>query len=69
MFNYYTRKISKEEYDAVMTESNGTGIMPSKLESQFFSDSVLFGYGLYGAKVYEKDGEYLLDFKTGDSCD
>ena len=65
----YTRTITKEEYEEIMTESKGTGNVPTKLESKYFSESVIYGYGLYGARVYEKDGEYFMDYKTGDSCD
>ena len=65
----YTRTISKEEYEEIMTASNGKGHVPSNLESKFFSEAVRYGYGLYGARVREKDGEYFLDYTTGDSCD
>lgn len=68
-YEYHTMKITKEDYDEIMKESNGSGHVPGKMESRFFSDSVIFGYGLYGTKAYEKDGEHFIDYKIGDSCD
>lgn len=63
------RKITKEQYDQIMTASNGRGCVPGDMEADFFSVDVIWGYGLYGTHAYEKDGEYWLDYTTGDSCD
>lgn len=37
-------------------------------ESLFGAD-ILYGYGLYGCKVYEEDGEYVCRYEIGSSCD
>lgn len=65
----YKREITKEEYDEIMKESNGKGILPDRLKSKYFDVSILCGYGLYSAGVREKDGKYYLVYSIGDSCD
>lgn len=64
-----TKEISKETYDKVMTESNGTGRVPESMETELFDRSILCGYGLYGAIVKEDGNQYLLNYRIGDSCD
>lgn len=64
-----TIEITKEQFDEIMAASNGKGYVPAELETKYFSISILWGYGLYGTKVYEKDGKYCLWYKTGSSCD
>lgn len=34
-----------------------------------FSDSMIMGYGVYGAHIADKDGKKVLRFSMGDSCD
>ena len=53
------REITKEEYEKAKNQSPYTLI----------SDSIIMGYGCYGATVYEQDGKYYLRFSMGDSCD
>ena len=65
----YTREITKEQYDEIMAASHGRGFIPSDLETRYFSESTIWGYGLYGTKVYEKDGKYILWYETGTTCD
>ena len=64
-----TREITQAEYEEIMRESNGRGIVPEHLETKYFSPTILRGYGLYGTRVYTRDGKYYLDYNTGSSCD
>lgn len=32
-------------------------------------ESIICGYGVYGAEVKEIDGKYYLSYERGDSCD
>lgn len=64
-----SKKISREDYDLIMKESNGRGYVPENLKTNFFGVDILCGYGLYGARVRECAGEYFIDYTTGDSCD
>ena len=34
-----------------------------------FSPSLIMGYGVYGAKIVERDGKQILSFDRGNSCD
>lgn len=65
----HTREITKEEYDEIMEASDGRGFVPACLETKYFDVATLCGYGLYGDKVFKKDGKYYLWYKTGSSCD
>lgn len=53
------RKITKEEFDQAK----------KKGAYSLISETIIMGYGVYGAKVEEEDGEYFLEFEMGDSCD
>lgn len=55
------RKITKEQYDRYKE----TGIKYDEV----FDMSLLCGYGVYGARLCEENGEYLVKFDMGDSCD
>lgn len=59
-----TREITKEEYDKAKKE----GAM-----SLITSPSLLYGYGVYGARVIEKEEsdetKYYLEYDRGESCD
>ena len=63
----HTKEISKEIYDIAMEKGNGH--IPGDMEMEVFGASICCGYGLYGTKVYEKDGKYFCDYTTGSSCD
>lgn len=54
-----TVKITKEEYEKAKKEG----------ASVLIDDSIKMGYGLYGCSVEERDGEYYLHWRMGDSCD
>lgn len=64
-----TIEITKEQYEEIMEASNGRGFVPESLETRYFNVTILCGYGLYGTRVFEKDGKYYLWYKTGSSCD
>ncbi len=66
---YCEREITKEEYDEIMTASNGHGHVPINLETKYFNICILCGYGLYGTKVREENGKYFLDYSIGETCD
>ncbi len=34
-----------------------------------FSEAMLIGYGVYSARIIERDGEQILQYSCGDSCD
>ncbi len=52
-------EITKEEYEKAQAEGVYS-IIP---------DSIVMGYGCYGASVSEHDGKYYLSYDRGDSCD
>lgn len=54
------REITKEEYDRAQ----------EKNAYELISDTILMGYGAYGARVYVgEDGKYYLRYDMGGSCD
>ena len=53
------REITKTEYEQALEQG------PYALISQ----SIICGYGAYGARVKEADGHYYLEYYRGDSCD
>lgn len=63
----FTKKISKEVYDIAM--QNKRHSVPQEMELEVFGAVDVYGYGVYGNYVYEKDGEYFVDYNTGDTCD
>ena len=52
-------RISKEEYEKAQSEG----------ARSIIGESELMGYGVYGARVFEQDGEYYLTYERGSSCD
>lgn len=54
-----TYEISQEKYEKAKAEG----------PESIISDSILMGYGCYGAKVYEANGKYYLTYTRGNSCD
>ena len=59
-------EINKEVYDRAK-ENRGYIIDSDKKE--LFPPHLLYGYGVYGAMAYEKDGKYYCSYQTGSSCD
>ena len=64
-----TREITAEQYAEIMAASNGRGFVPSNLETKYFDESILWGYGLYGTSVKTENGKYYLTYSRGESCD
>lgn len=59
-------EVTKEVYERA--KENG-GYMADEDKLKNFSAMDLYGYGVYGAKVYEQEGKYYCTYMTGDSCD
>lgn len=53
------REITEEEYKKALEEG----------PRSIVSESVIMGYGCYGATVSEHDGKFYLSYERGDSCD
>lgn len=62
----YTKEIDKEVYDRAVANNNS---ITNADEEKIFSTSIRYGYGLYGTRVFEEDGKYMVRYKIGDSCD
>ena len=60
------KKITKEQYDRAM-ENNGS-ICKDDIPA-VFTEAERWGYGLYGNSVFEKDGEYFVQYTLGSTCD
>ena len=61
----YVRKITKEIYDR-RTPSN---YITDEDMCKVFDRSEMCGYGVYSPRVFEKNGEYFVEYELGDSCD
>lgn len=59
-----TWEIAKEIYDRSVN-----GFIAKEDKEKVFGMNIIHGYGLYGEKVFEKDGKYYVTFVRGDSCD
>ena len=53
------REITEEEYKKALEEG----------PRSIVSESVIQGYGCYGATVSEHDGKFYLSYERGESCD
>lgn len=54
------REITKEQAENVIQHNNWEGI---------FDISEVCGYGVYGERVREENGKYVVEYYRGDSCD
>ena len=61
-----TREISKEQYERA--RDNG-GFISERDKKHIFSESELFGYGIYSPMAYRKDDKYYVSFMRGLTCD
>ena len=64
-----TKKISEEKYKALieMMEidyKSARAVMIEEAPADW-----QFGYGIYGCRPIERDGVFMIEFTTGDSCD
>ena len=55
-----TYQITKEDYEKA--QENGA-------RSLITDPALINGYGVYGPRVWEKDGKYYLSFERGSHCD
>lgn len=62
----YTREITKEQYDRAMKNNK---YITEEDKKTIFTESEIWGYGVYSPKVAEKDGKYYVNYESGDSCD
>lgn len=60
------RKITKEQYERAV--ANGRYLTDDDMQ-RVFSRAELFGYGIYTPIVHERDGDYYVRYRIGDSCD
>lgn len=61
-------KITKEQYQELKNLST-YDLKNKAYDLGLISASDKYGYGIKTIKVYEKDGEYYLEYTTYDSCD
>ena len=61
-----SREITKEQYDRAI-ENNG--YLKGIDKQDVFTEAERWGYGVYAARVYEKNGKYMVGFSLGDTCD
>ena len=59
-------EVSKDVYERAKANR---GYMAKEDEEKLFSDSILYGYGLYCCVVREKDGKYICSYEIGETCD
>ena len=59
-------EISKDIYDRAI--NNNKYIVREDM-GKLFNIAELCGYGIYGARAYEKDGKYWCAYSRGSSCD
>lgn len=64
-----TKKISEEKYKALvdMVETDYKAARAVMIEEA--PSDWAFGYGIYGCKPVERDGVFMIEYTTGDSCD
>lgn len=66
MSKYFRTEISKEIYDRAM---KNYGSIIEKDKHTIWSDSQLYGYGIWNEHVFKSDDKYYVSFSMGDSCD
>ena len=60
------RKITKEQYKRAI---ENRGYISKEDMPLVFSQSELLGYGIYNARVFERDGDFYVRYHIGSSCD
>ena len=58
------REITAEQYTRAKN-----GYLTKEDREAVFSPSELYGYGVYGGDVIERDGKYYVRFSLGSTCD
>ena len=65
-----TREIDKELYDKIAQGDDKEYYYLSDTQKEdILGPSLVYGYGVYGARVYKKDDKYYLDYSRGETCD
>jgi hypothetical protein len=60
------REITYEQYERAKAKS---GYLTEEDRETVFYPSELYGYGVYGGDVIERDGKYYVRFSLGSTCD
>lgn len=60
------REITAEQYERAKAKS---GYLTEEDRETVFYPSELYGYGVYGGDVIERDGKYYVRFSLGSTCD
>ena len=60
------REISAEQYERAKAKS---GYLTEEDREIVFYPSELYGYGVYGGDVIERDGKYYVRYSLGSTCD
>lgn len=58
------REITAEQYERAKN-----GYLTEENREAVFSPSELYGYGVYGGDVIERDGKYYVRYSLGSTCD
>ena len=61
-----TREITKEQYERIA--QNGTYVSEED-KWIIFDASEIWGYGVYGARVYQSGDKYYVSYDIGSTCD
>ena len=66
-------EVSKEEFERAKANAKDktrtSFYMTAEDCRKHFSESVLYGYGLYDCQIREENGKYICSYWTGNSCD
>ena len=62
----YRRKITEEQYKRALTNR---GCICAEDMDDIFLPEEQCGYGIYCTQVDLQNGEYIVNFEMGDSCD
>lgn len=60
------REITAEQYERAKAKS---GYLTAEDREVVFYPSELYGYGVYGGDVIERDGKYYVRYSLGSTCD
>ena len=60
------REITAEQYERAKGKS---GYLTEEDREIVFYPSELYGYGVYGGDVIERDGKYYVRYSLGSTCD
>ncbi len=60
------REITAEQYERAKAKS---GYLTEEDREVVFYPSELYGYGVYGGDVIERDGKYYVRYSLGSTCD